>query len=69
VIEGIVDLAFSEKTADFAGWTVVDFKTDREFEESSHPYIAQVRRYSKAVAAATGLPTRVFFWSFDLAGS
>jgi hypothetical protein len=31
VIEGIVDLAFSEKTADFAGWTVVDFKTDREF--------------------------------------
>jgi hypothetical protein len=24
------------------GWTVVDFKTDREFEESSDHYIAQV---------------------------
>jgi ATP-dependent exoDNAse (exonuclease V) beta subunit len=58
VIEGVVDLAFREDTSDFAGWTVVDFKTDREFEESSDRYIAQVRVYSTAVAAATSLPTR-----------
>jgi hypothetical protein len=36
----------------------VDFKTDREFEETSDRYIAQVRVYSKAVGAATGAPAR-----------
>jgi len=45
-------------SADFAGWTVVDFKTDREFQESSDRYIAQVRVYSRAVGAATGSRTR-----------
>ena len=32
IIEGVVDLAFRKETAEFAGWTVVDFKTDREFD-------------------------------------
>ena len=32
LLEGVVDLAFREEGPDFAGWTVVDFKTDREFE-------------------------------------
>ena len=41
-----------------AGWTVVDFKTDREFDETSDRYIAQVRVYSKAVGAATNAPAR-----------
>lgn len=50
----MVDLAFREDDA----WTVVDFKTDREFEGSSDRYIAQVNLYSKAVGAATGSPTR-----------
>jgi hypothetical protein len=31
LVEGVVDLAFREDGPDFAGWTVIDFKTDREF--------------------------------------
>jgi ATP-dependent helicase/nuclease subunit A len=58
LVEGIVDLAFREDTSDFAGWTVVDFKTDREFEKSSSEYISQVRIYADAVAAATSEPAR-----------
>ena len=58
LVEGVVDLAFREDTPDFAGWTVVDFKTDREFAVSSARYIAQVRVYSEAVGAATGSPAR-----------
>jgi len=54
LVEGAVDLAFNEA----AGWTVVDFKTDREFQESSNRYVQQVRVYARAVAAATGSPTR-----------
>jgi ATP-dependent helicase/nuclease subunit A len=57
LVEGTLDLAFSEDTADFVGWTVVDFKTDREAKATSE-YIAQVRIYSGAVSAATGSPVR-----------
>jgi hypothetical protein len=45
LVEGVVDLAFHEDTADFSGWTVVDFKTDREFATSSDRYTAQVGIY------------------------
>jgi hypothetical protein len=41
----VVDLAFRDDTPDFAGWTVVDFKTELEFEEPSDRYIAQIRAY------------------------
>ena len=58
LVEGVIDLAFRDDTPEFAGWTVVDFKTDREFDETSDRYIAQVRVYSKAVAAATSAPAR-----------
>jgi ATP-dependent exoDNAse (exonuclease V) beta subunit len=58
LVEGVIDLAFRDETTDFAGWTVVDFKTDREFEETSDHYIAQVRMYSEAVAAAMRAPAR-----------
>jgi ATP-dependent helicase/nuclease subunit A len=58
LIEGVVDLAFREDTADFAGWTVLDFKTDREFATLSDRYTAQVSAYSEAIGAATGLPAR-----------
>jgi ATP-dependent helicase/nuclease subunit A len=58
LVEGVVDLAFRDDMPDFTGWTVVDFKTNREFEESSGQYIAQVSLYSKAVGAATHSPTR-----------
>jgi ATP-dependent exoDNAse (exonuclease V) beta subunit len=47
-----------EDTPEFAGWTVVDFKTDREFATSSDRYKAQVSVYSEAIRAATGLPLR-----------
>jgi len=58
LVEGVVDLAFREEASDFAGWTVVDFKTDRELEGSSNRYIGQVQLYAKAVRYATKLPTR-----------
>ena len=40
--EGVVDLAFLEEGPDFTGWTVVDFKTDLEFELGRAEYSAQV---------------------------
>ena len=58
LVEGIVDLAFPEETHYFNGWTVVDFKTDREFEGSSARYETQVALYTEAVRAATGIPAR-----------
>ena len=58
LVEGVVDLVFRGETPEFAGWTVVDFKTDREFEGTSDQYIAQVRVYSEAVATATRAPAR-----------
>jgi ATP-dependent helicase/nuclease subunit A len=58
LVEGVVDLAFLEDRAEFAGWTVVDFKTDREFATASDRYTAQVTAYSAAIQAATGLPSR-----------
>jgi ATP-dependent helicase/nuclease subunit A len=58
LVEGIVDLAFLEDTPEFAGWTVVDFKTDREFATASDRSTAQVIAYSAAIQGATGLPSR-----------
>jgi hypothetical protein len=57
LVEGTVDLAFYEHTSDFVGWTVVDFKTDRQAETMSI-YIAQVKVYSEAISAATGSQAR-----------
>jgi ATP-dependent helicase/nuclease subunit A len=58
LVEGVVDLAFQQEASDFAGWTVVDFKTDHEFGGPSDRYLDQVRWYSTAVREATNLPTR-----------
>jgi ATP-dependent helicase/nuclease subunit A len=58
LVEGVVDLAFREEMPDFVGWTVVDFKTDRESAESSARCLAQVRVYAQAIQAATGSPAR-----------
>jgi ATP-dependent exoDNAse (exonuclease V) beta subunit len=60
LIEGVIDLAFQEEEPTFAGWTVVDFKTDREFDRSSERYVEQVRMYTEAVAAATATSVRGF---------
>jgi ATP-dependent exoDNAse (exonuclease V) beta subunit len=56
--EGVLDLAFREKSPDFDGWTVVDFKTDREFSTAKDQYCMQVRLYAQGVKAATNLPAR-----------
>jgi ATP-dependent exoDNAse (exonuclease V) beta subunit len=58
LVEGVVDLAFREDTSDFSGWTVLDFKTDREFGALTDRYTAQVAAYSDAVQAATRLLSR-----------
>ena len=52
LLEGVVDLAFREETADFE-WTVVDFKTDREFDLCRAEYTAQVALYAHAIERAT----------------
>ena len=60
LIEGVVDLAFEEASPDFDGWTVVDFKTDREIEKAENQYRAQVAAYVEAVRIATASPARGF---------
>jgi ATP-dependent helicase/nuclease subunit A len=54
----VVDLAFREDTTDFIGWTVLDFKTDREFATSSDRYTAQVTLYVEAIRATTAMLSR-----------
>ena len=56
--EGVVDLAFREDTPNFTGWTVVDFKTDRDFESGRAEYAAQVALYVEAIESATNLAAR-----------
>jgi ATP-dependent helicase/nuclease subunit A len=60
LIEGVVDLAFQEITPEFQGWTVIDFKTDREIEKAENQYRAQVAAYVEAVGVATKSATRGF---------
>src|SRR5262249_25954720 len=52
LIEGVLDLAFLEKDV----WTVVDFKTDREFEKELEYYKRQVGLYALSIELATGQP-------------
>ena len=60
LIEGVVDLAFQEITPEFNGWTVVDFKTDREIEKAENQYRTQVAAYVEAVHLATASLARGF---------
>src|SRR5262249_27168366 len=60
LVEGVVDLAFQESAPEFTGWTVIDFKTDREIVNAENQYRAQVAAYAEAVRIATALPTRGF---------
>lgn len=57
LVEGIVDLAFTDPDGNSASWTVIDFKTDAEFDRSRAVYEAQVRLYAAAIATATGAST------------
>jgi ATP-dependent exoDNAse (exonuclease V) beta subunit len=52
--EGVVDLAFREKSQAGALWTVVDFKTDRELAARRLEYETQVGLYARAITRATG---------------
>jgi ATP-dependent exoDNAse (exonuclease V) beta subunit len=58
LVEGIVDLAFRENNSGSPDWTVVDFKTGREFEVNRSEYSQQVSLYATAIENATKLPTR-----------
>jgi ATP-dependent exoDNAse (exonuclease V) beta subunit len=58
LVEGIVDLAFRENDSGPPHWTVVDFKTGREFEANRSEYAKQVSLYATAIENATNLPTR-----------
>jgi ATP-dependent helicase/nuclease subunit A len=46
--------------SEFNGWTIVDYKTDREIERSENQYCVQVAAYVDAIRAATGLPAQGF---------
>jgi ATP-dependent helicase/nuclease subunit A len=51
LVEGVVDLAFEENQ----GWTIVDYKTDRELRTiGEEQYRRQVQLYAWAIAQATG---------------
>jgi ATP-dependent exoDNAse (exonuclease V) beta subunit len=54
IIEGFVDLAYTDGST----VVVVDFKTDRELEDSVDRYQRQIRIYAAAIAAATGRSAR-----------
>ncbi len=54
IVEGLVDLAFEEDGV----WHVIDFKTDRDPVTTLGRYRLQIGVYMKAIAQATGLPTR-----------
>ncbi|MCC6847517.1 MAG: UvrD-helicase domain-containing protein [Deltaproteobacteria bacterium] len=54
LVEGVADLVFRDGGA----WTVVDFKTDRDVATRLPEYRWQLAAYARAVADATGAPTR-----------
>jgi ATP-dependent helicase/nuclease subunit A len=54
IVEGFVDLAYTDGST----FVVVDFKTDRELEDSVDRYQRQIRIYAAAIAAATGRSAR-----------
>ena len=51
LVEGVVDLAYKDEAG---GWTVVDFKTDRELGAALDVYKHQVALYADMIARATG---------------
>src|SRR5262249_45998987 len=54
LIEGVLDLAFLDKDV----WTVVDFKTDRDFEKQRQHYERQIGLYAAAISRTTGQECR-----------
>jgi ATP-dependent helicase/nuclease subunit A len=58
LVEGALDLAFRTEEAPGPAWVIVDYKTDAELSARRAEYEAQIRMYARAVARATGEPTR-----------
>ena len=54
LLEGVADLVF--RASDESGWTVVDFKTDRDVSLRLPEYRWQLASYADAVERATGMP-------------
>jgi len=50
LVEGVLDIAFENGD----GWTIIDFKTDRELGAAEDQYRRQVGLYAAAVKRATG---------------
>jgi ATP-dependent exoDNAse (exonuclease V) beta subunit len=62
-VEGVVDLAFPERTADGEQWVVVDFKTDVDIAGRLDEYRVQLLLYLRAISQSTGAPARgVLMW-------
>ena len=40
------------------GYTVIDFKTDRDLDDAGERYRRQVQIYAAAIASATGKPAK-----------
>ncbi len=60
VLDGVVDLAFTEESGDARGdtWTIVDFKTDLGVARDNSTYEEQARLYARAISEATARPAR-----------
>jgi ATP-dependent helicase/nuclease subunit A len=54
LVEGVIDLAFLENGC----WTVVDFKTDADLEDTRAQYQRQLQWYAFAMTEMTRLPAR-----------
>jgi ATP-dependent helicase/nuclease subunit A len=62
-VEGVVDFAFPERTADGEQWVVVDFKTDIDIAGRLDEYRVQLLLYLRAISQSTGAPARgVLMW-------
>jgi ATP-dependent exoDNAse (exonuclease V) beta subunit len=62
-VEGVVDLAFPERTAGGEQWVVVDFKTDVDIAGRLDEYRVQLLLYLRAISQSTGAPARgVLMW-------
>jgi ATP-dependent exoDNAse (exonuclease V) beta subunit len=54
IVEGIADLAFSERDGGALRWVVVDFKTDLDIRPRLAEYRVQLGLYLRAIRRATG---------------
>jgi ATP-dependent exoDNAse (exonuclease V) beta subunit len=56
LVEGVLDVAFEGP----GGWTILDFKTDKDLENAEDQYRGQAALYMMALTEATGKAARAF---------